>query len=517
MLNQLAKLFVRAKLMCAVAAIAPFAPVAAQPLWVPVWNDEFESLDESTWQRVNSIEPTNNSLHAYLPEQVAVANGALVLTSTDEPYQHLPYRSGQVISRAAQRFGRWEVRANLPSTQGMWPAIWLLPNVDQYRWPSGGEIDIMENRGNEPTLTSSAFHYGTNPPYNHQFVYQEQQARVAGSLSNYHDGFHIYAVDWTPNYLRFYVDGVHHYTVWDEDVDGFLSQNTVPMQLVINNAIGGSFLPNPDASTQWPQTMEVDWVRVYEANGQQSAIATNTSFEDAGGTLAGWSVFGNTLRDNPNVSVASEAVHTGAHSLKIFGTFAESTTYSGVSQGISVAPGQAVEVSLQSLVRSADSIRGTDNRVVAKVEFYSEWGAKFGSAAFLGADEIVIADGAVSEDSWQSHQWTRVAPGNAVEARLAIIFIQPGRAGGAVHIDDVVFRPADSGAAIGDYNQDGLVDAADYTLWRDSLGAMDQPAIDGDGSGTVDWGDYIVWRNHFGTVASSLGSTTGVPMSRCRR
>ena len=171
-----------------VASSAWQAGAAPPPLsgWDVAWYDEFAGnrLDLSKWEPVFSTNPTNNSLHAYLPSQVSVAGGNLELTSEDRSYQNLPYRSGQVVSRTAQRLGRWEVRAQLPTSRGMWPAIWLLPDVNAHPWPSGGEIDIMENRGDQPNLTSSAFHYGTNPPYHHSFVYQEQQSYEAGALSN---------------------------------------------------------------------------------------------------------------------------------------------------------------------------------------------------------------------------------------------------------------------------------------------------------------------------------------------
>ena len=94
-----------------------------------VFEDNFSFFDGSKWTRITSYSPTNNSLQAYLPQQVTVADGNLVLLSENESAGGLPYRSGQVISRAARQYGRWEARAKLPRTStGMWPAIWLLPN-----------------------------------------------------------------------------------------------------------------------------------------------------------------------------------------------------------------------------------------------------------------------------------------------------------------------------------------------------------------------------------------------------
>ncbi len=229
------------------------------------WSDEFDgdSLDTSKWTPADTKRPTNNSQQDYLPSQISVSDGKLVIKSENTPSRGLPYLSGLVTSTSEQRFGRWEVRAKLPGTKGMWPAIWLLPDTKQYRWPSQGEIDIMENRGNEPNMTSSAFHYGTNPPFSHKFVSQNQPKSKQGSV-NYHEDFHIYACEWDDKEIRFYVDGVNHYTVNNSLTGGFLDRQTAPMRLVINTAIGGDFLENPDDTTVWPQTFEIDYVRVWE-------------------------------------------------------------------------------------------------------------------------------------------------------------------------------------------------------------------------------------------------------------
>ncbi len=409
--------------------------------WRLVWSDSFEQLDTDRWNVVTSHEPTNNSQHAYLATQVAVKDGKLIITAEDAPAGELPYRSGQVISKESWRCGRWEVRAKLPTSTGMWPAIWLLPDLSQHAWPSGGEIDILENRGNQPQLVSSAFHYGSNPPYRHEFVTQEYHAARSKEQVNYHNGFHTYAVDWSNKQLRFYVDDVHHYTVYDEDVGGFLSQNTAPMQLLINNAIGGDFLPNPDATTVWPQQMLVDWVRVYEQDDERLVTTLrNGGFEENGGSLAGWSVFGNAVIDNSNVSIDGTAVDQGTAALKVFGQFNGSANESGVAQGIGVVGGQTMKASLKTHILSSDSIAGTENRAALKVEFYNEFGAKFGTPAMIGVQELTIANAETATDTWVSHSIIATAPKTAVEARVSIAFEQPGAGTGAIYVDSVEFQ-----------------------------------------------------------------------------
>lgn len=492
-----------AMVMMAIATPA----VAAPPGWELVWSDDFDTFDDTKWEKITSFQPTNNSLHAYLPQQVSVEDGKLVILSENVPAGGLPYRSGQVFSKSAQRLGRWEVRARLPTTRGMWPAIWLLPDTGQYPWPSQGEIDIMENRGNQPTITSSAFHWGTNPPFSHSFVYDEQQTSLAGQLVNYADDYHTYAVDWYEDRLQFYVDDVNYYTIHNQDIQNFLTaQQTAPMQLVINTAIGGDFLPNPNASTVWPQRFYVDWVRVYERSDSEPTYTfQNGGFEANGGSLAGWTLFGNhTL---PNVLVHNEAVLDGQRSLKIFGGFTGGTNYSGVAQGITVEPGQQVRAQLDALVRAADSLAGTDNTVSLKIEFYDRFGAKFDSPQLLDFEEITIANSATPNDQWQRHELIAQAPAGAIEARVAVVFTQPGTAGGAIHIDAIQFGLYDAVAAAGDYNRDGRVDAGDYVQWRNSLG--DEGTLlpaDGSGDGRVGVEDYGVWKANYGRDLQAEGA-----------
>jgi hypothetical protein len=302
----------------------------------------------------------------------------------------------------------------------------------------------MENRGSEPTITSSAFHWGTNRPFTHDYRTVVQQQLVAGEPVSYPAGFHTYALDWLEDQLRFYVDDVHTGTLYNDEVGEFLPRLTVPMQLVINTAIGGDFLPNPDESTVWPQRFLVDWVRVYDQSPEPAVHTfSNGDFEAEGGTLAGWHAFGNRVTDTPNVSAHREAVLDGKASLKLFGQFSGSANYSGVAQGISVRGGDEVRAKLSAHVRSADSIAGTDNSVTMKIEFYKRFGDFFGGPAMLGAKELVIADGRTPNDEWITHELAAEVPEGAVEARLAIVFTQPTNQPGAVQVDGVEFAVVD--------------------------------------------------------------------------
>jgi len=400
------------------------------------WYDEFEgsSLNSSLWTPANTNIPTNNSLQDYLPQQVTVASGKLIITSQNLPSRGLPYRSGLVTSTAIQKHGRWEVRAKLPTSTGMWPAIWLLPDAP---WPSRGEIDIMENRGDEPTKTSSAFHYGTNPPYQHSFLFSEHTTVHHGQPINYHNGFHNYAAEWDPDQIRFYVDDVHFWTLRDSNVSGFLTNTVGPMRLIINTAIGGNFLQNPNQSTVWPQTLEVEYVRVFSRLGSGPDLTfENGGFEAGGGSMAKWSTFGNTIN---NVSTSQVYSTEGSSSLKLYGQFNGQTNYSGVEQGLSVSPGQELVASAQARIPSGDSIAGSSNRAELKVDYYRKKFGQYGTGDYIRSDLVVLADGNSPSNLWLTQQLTSVAPPEAVEARVALVFRQMGNAAGAVFVDNVQF------------------------------------------------------------------------------
>ena len=407
-----------------------------------VWSDTFDggTLDASRWSAADTNVPTNNSLQDYRPGQVSVADGRLKITTTDTPSRGLPYTSGLVQTTTGQQHGRWEVRAKLPTGRGMWPAIWLLSDIQNNPWPSQGEIDIMENRGDEPSVTSSAFHYGTNPPFNHNFIERRQQTVAAGVTPNYHNAFHNYAVEWTPRQVRFYVDDVHHSTIHDAETGGFLSAQTSPMNLIINTAVGGNFLDDPDGSGTFPQTLEVEHVHVYQTTAAGPVLSfDNGGFDRRGGSLADWSVFGNSAAVGSNVRSSVENVHTGDGAVKLYGQFNGSENYSGVQQGLTVESGDELFASVDAFIDSSDSIFATDNEAFLTIDYFSEIYGAFGSAEYLGSNSWTIADGSTINDQWLRHAFTAVVPDGAVEARMGLVFRQPGMAGGAVHFDNALF------------------------------------------------------------------------------
>lgn len=205
----------------------------------------------------------NNELQFYTDrtENVSVENGYLLITARQESFNGASYTSAriQTKNKFQQKYGRFEARMRLPYGQGMWPAFWLLgEDSDGSIWPQIGEIDIMEYRGQNPTEVLSTLH---GPGYS-----GGESISKSYFLTNdrFDTGFHIFGVEWGPDYVNFYVDDVLYNRFTPEDVPGEWVFNDRPFYIIMNLAVGGSFVGNPNAETEFPQTMLVDYVRVYQ-------------------------------------------------------------------------------------------------------------------------------------------------------------------------------------------------------------------------------------------------------------
>lgn len=233
------------------------------PGWQLVWNDEFNgpSLDTGEWEVLTRQDSYNNEKQYYLPAQASILGGNLRITATNQPIAGKQYRSARLESWDTFGPGRFEARIDLPTTQGMWPAFWLFPNRN-IDWPLGGEIDVLENRGSEPTVTSSAYHWPAQPGQCcvSQYISHNYTASEGGSPVNFHEGFHTYAVEWEETELRYFVDGNLYFTVTETPQTPIFE---TPKNIILNLAVGGNFGGDPDGTTVFPQHMDVDYVRVW--------------------------------------------------------------------------------------------------------------------------------------------------------------------------------------------------------------------------------------------------------------
>ena len=240
------------------------------------WSDEFNGPSGSTPDAGKWAVQTggngwgNNELEYYTtrPQNVQLSGGNLVITAIKENYTGgdgvaRQYTSARLHTKGlfSQQYGRFEARIKIPKGQGMWPAFWMLGNsIDTAGWPGCGEIDIMENIGKEPGTVHSTLHAPNYPPQGYTAAYSLPNGQ------NLADDFHVFAVEWEPQQMRFYVDGDLYAThtragspqpnSWPFDAQPFF--------LLLNLAVGGDWPGNPDKTTQFPQQMLVDYVRVYE-------------------------------------------------------------------------------------------------------------------------------------------------------------------------------------------------------------------------------------------------------------
>jgi beta-glucanase (GH16 family) len=204
----------------------------------------------------------NNELQFYTDrtENVKVENGFLLITARQESFNGAGYTSARLITKGKleTQYGRVEARIRLPYGQGMWPAFWMLgdDNNDTEIWPNIGEIDIMENRGQEPTKIVGSVHgpgYSGGNAVSKDYVLENDR---------FDTNFHVFGIEWGPNYINYYVDDVLYNQITPKDVPGEWVFDR-PFYIIINLAVGGSFVGSPNNQTVFPQTMLVDYVRIY--------------------------------------------------------------------------------------------------------------------------------------------------------------------------------------------------------------------------------------------------------------
>ncbi|MBN1999440.1 glycoside hydrolase family 16 protein [candidate division KSB1 bacterium] len=244
------------------------------PGWSLVWHDEFDGkkIDLTKWEHeVNARGGGNNELQYYTArsENSYVKNGVLVIEAIKETFTGSEgtreYTSARLRTKnkGDWTYGRFEIRAKLPYGQGIWPAIWMLPTDNEYGgWAASGEIDIMELVGHEPNKVHGTLHYGGGWPEN-----KHTGKSYTLAQGNFSQDFHVFTIEWKEGEIRWYMDGVHYQTLteWYSTNGEFPAPFDKRFHLLLNVAVGGNWPGNPDETTVFPQRMEVDYVRIFEA------------------------------------------------------------------------------------------------------------------------------------------------------------------------------------------------------------------------------------------------------------
>ena len=390
-----------------------------RPGWDLVFADEFNgptaAVDTTKWNVDDGPNAANNELQWYSRDNVFVENGNLVLKSEPRWINGYQFASGKVTTagKFSPHYGRFEIRAKLPTGQGIWPAHWLLPYG---HWPP--EIDITELIGSQPRNLVASHHRGPLPP---GCVYPWNCGMTHNATINrgvdWTADWHTFALEWDWWGIRWFVDGAETFASYYPPPDE-------PMFLILNTAVGGNWPGWPDGSTWWPQWHLIDHVRVYQRH--YGATLLNGGFEQVeDGAFPNW----NSDEDGNFAPDGTPAnAHSGSRALQMWGRFNGAPNSSWLTQNLPAAEGQMWQASVWASNRPGDLLAGS-NSARFKLEFIDGFGA------ILAQHALTVVD-AATPPGYARFVIRQKAPRWTTHARLALEFNQAGDAGGAALFDD---------------------------------------------------------------------------------
>ena len=241
-------------------------PDLTRPGWELVWHDEFDGPDINPdyWTREVGGHGWGNGEGQYYtdaPENAFIEDGHLVIQALEQNLLGKRYTSARLMTQGKVEvaYGRIEARIQIPQGQGLWPAFWMLgTNIDRIGWPHNGEIDIMENIGSEPFHIHGTVH---GPGYSGGSGVGGSKRLPGGG--RYADDFHIFAIEWEEEEIRWYMDDEEYFRITPSSVPGDWVYDH-PFFIILNVAVGGRWPGPADDTTTFPQTMKVDYLRIYE-------------------------------------------------------------------------------------------------------------------------------------------------------------------------------------------------------------------------------------------------------------
>ena len=286
--------------------------VAHGQTWQLVWSDEFTNGISPDWvfeTGTGSGGWGNNELQYYRRENATVSNGQLVITARRENYGGMQYTSARMKTqgRRSFKYGRIEARIAMPSFQGVWPAFWMLgDNITTVGWPACGEIDIMEHVNTGGNIHGTIHWSDNNGNY----------ASYGGNTSTTITNFHVYAIEWTPASIKWFLDGVQFHEVNIQNGINGTHEFHNNHFLLLNMAIGGNWPGFTVDNNAFPASMYVDYVRVYQQSATPTGVASVFQHCNYGGTSASLPVGDYTLsqltaRGMRNDDISSLRVSSG--------------------------------------------------------------------------------------------------------------------------------------------------------------------------------------------------------------
>jgi beta-glucanase (GH16 family) len=248
----------------------PNGPVVWTPgVWTQVWGDEFDGdantpPDPTRWNHeIGGDGWGNKELQSYtdsLDNAALDGAGSLVITARAEPTMGNAYSSARLTTKGifAHAYGRFEARMRLAQGRGIWPAFWLMgEDIDTAGWPGAGEIDVMEELGQDVNTVFGTVH---GPAYGNIDIPTGHATSVPSGVN---EGFHSYAIEWDPASIVFLIDDVPNFQVTPQRRPSYARWVfDHPFFIMLNLAVGGLYPGNPDATTTFPQSIAIDYVRV---------------------------------------------------------------------------------------------------------------------------------------------------------------------------------------------------------------------------------------------------------------
>lgn len=258
--------------------------IEIDPAYKLVWEDNFDGteLNRDDWN-VELHDPgwVNAEWQEYVDceDNIYVKDGNLILQPIKMKVDHKDYyTSGRVNTQNKHDFlyGRFEARLKVPSGMGFLPAFWMMPTDESFygQWPKCGEIDIMEVMGQTTDTLHGTLHFGE--------PHAQQQGTYILEEGNFADEFHVFACEWEPGEMRFYVDNELYFTEheWYTKRNGFDEMTypapfDQPFYMILNVAVGGSWVGYPDATTEFGENaqMVVDYVKVYQKDSYEENVS----------------------------------------------------------------------------------------------------------------------------------------------------------------------------------------------------------------------------------------------------
>lgn len=236
------------------------------PGYTLAWSDEFNgnSVNPANWTYEQGGNGWgNNELENYTDrkQNSFVSNGNLIIEARAETYSSSQYTSARMITKNKKifKYGRVDIRAKLPKTKGIWPALWMLGNnIDAVGWPACGEIDIMELIGQEPSKMYTTLHYGSSVA-----THASYGTNYSLTGEGFDEKFHVFSIEWQQDTIKMYVDDNQVFAC-NKSVVGVPYPFNDDFFFIFNIAVGGNWPGSPDGSTIFPQRMFVDYIRVFQ-------------------------------------------------------------------------------------------------------------------------------------------------------------------------------------------------------------------------------------------------------------